>query len=96
MKRLDQSQYYFHPTSLNISQDEGTRVFGQNSKNLFKSAWVLHILLIVLLSRDCERFCNFKSLLYRVRFECVSLLHCFHLFFFQHNLNLRMVIIFFI
>ena len=40
----------------------------------------LHFLLIST-SRDRECFCNFESLLYRVRFECVSLLHCIYIFF---------------
>ena len=42
---------------------------------------LLLVFFLFLFSRDCESFCNFKSLLYRVRFECVSLLLCIHLFF---------------
>ena len=41
----------------------------------------LLVFFIFLLSRDCEFFYNFKSLLYIVRFECVSFLHCIPLFF---------------
>ena len=47
-------------------------------KNLFESS---SCILLISISRYCECFCNFKSLLYRVRFEWVSLLHCIHLFF---------------
>ena len=41
----------------------------------------MFFIFLFLFSRDCECVCNFKSLLYKVRYECVSLLHCFNLFF---------------
>ena len=31
---------------------------------------------LFIFSKDCECFCYFKNLLYKVRFKCVSLLHC--------------------
>ena len=46
------------------------------------------IFLLFIFLRDCECFYNFKSLLFKVRYECVSILHFIHLFFFQQSKTL--------
>ena len=53
-------------------RDRENRVFGQSSKYLFEPSSCFLLLLLISFSRDCECFCNFKSLLYKVILVCFS------------------------
>ena len=71
--------------SKDLSREESLDKVLRTCLNLF----VFFIFFLFLLSRYCECICNFKSLLYTVRFECISLLlsKSISFFFFQQSVE---------
>ena len=72
VKRLDQSQDYFHLTSLKIFLEMEEIEYLDKVSRTCLSLLLLLLLLLISISRDCECFCHFKRSLYKVRLECVS------------------------